>query len=99
MIRAAMRLIAYDADFRFPFGHSNLIALDRTLNISILIGDKPIEEYFSNTRGGKSAYLDMLNKNILDTYMNCTDTPQMQLGQKLVSMICHYEKKPRYTDT
>ena len=62
MTRAATRLIAYDAGFCYPFGHSNLIALDKILNVSILIGDKFIEEYFSNTRGGKLAYLDMLNE-------------------------------------
>ena len=62
MARAASRLVAYDAGYCLPFGHSNLIELDNEVKLSLSKGNKSVKEYFCDTRGGKIAYLDFMNK-------------------------------------
>ena len=78
MARAASRLIAYDAGYRLPFGHSNLIQLDNQLKMSLSNGNESVNEYFYDSRGGKIAYLDFISKKypgyVHELYRYASDT-------------------------
>ena len=60
--RAASRLVAYDAGYRLPFGHTNLMRLDDAVKLSLAKGNQSVKEYFCDKRGGKIAFLDFTNK-------------------------------------
>ena len=90
MARAASRLIAYDAGYRLPFGHCNLIAFDNQLKMSLCNGNESVKDYFCESRGGKIAYIDYISKKHLgcghEFYRYVSDTVGLKASFHAMSL-------------